>query len=407
MFEVINKQILAENIKRIDILAPDIASKALPGQFVKICPEESDESIPLTISDYDAVRGIITLIFQEDGRTTGKLGSLPIGESVFSILGPLGKAADIEKKGRVVCVATGIGTAQILPICRALKKAGNKVVGIIGAKTKSKLMLEAQLRIACDKIFITTEDGSYVRRGLATEALKEVIGKEKIDLVYAIGNPQMMEAVCSITKKQKIKTLVQLKPIMVDCVGMCGSCRVKVGGKTVMACTDGPEFDGHKVDFKNTIIIMTSNVGARLISHGKSLGFLVQEDIQRDYINIKETLTEEMKKAFNPEFLNRIDDVIVFHPLGKEQIKSIAKIQLASLRARLAEKGYKLTLSAAAMDKLADAGFDPVFGARPLKRAIQVQVENPLAHQLLAGELIPESTIRIDADDSGLFVVSN
>ncbi|MBU0467776.1 MAG: sulfide/dihydroorotate dehydrogenase-like FAD/NAD-binding protein [Candidatus Omnitrophica bacterium] len=251
MFEIINKQIIAEDIKRIDISAPNIASKVLPGQFVKICPEEGDESIPLTVSDYDAAKGIITLIFQEVGSTTGKLGSLPIGEAVFSILGPLGKAANIEKIGRVICVATGIGAAQILPICRALQKEGNKVVGIIGAKTKSKLMLEAQMRIACNKIFITTEDGSYVRRGLATEALKEVIGKEKINLVYAIGNPEMMETVCSITKKEKIRTLVQLKPIMVDCVGMCGSCRVKVGGKTVMACTDGPEFDGHKVDFKD------------------------------------------------------------------------------------------------------------------------------------------------------------
>ena len=159
--------------------------------------------------------------------------------------------------------------------------------------------------------------------------------------------------------------------------------------------TDG---QGRTVDFKNTVVIMTSNLGSDIIQdkHNES-----------QYDDMKASVMSVVGQHFRPEFINRVDDIVVFHPLGKEQIKSIAKIQLASLRARLAEKGYKLTLSAAAMDKLADAGFDPVFGARPLKRAIQVQVENPLAHQLLAGELIPESTIRIDADDSGLFVVSN
>ncbi|MCH2192472.1 MAG: AAA family ATPase, partial [Gammaproteobacteria bacterium] len=158
--------------------------------------------------------------------------------------------------------------------------------------------------------------------------------------------------------------------------------------------TDG---QGRTVDFKNTVVIMTSNLGSDIIQdkHNES-----------QYDDMKASVMSVVGQHFRPEFINRVDDIVVFHPLGKEQIKSIAKIQLASLRARLAEKGYKLTLSAAAMDKLADAGFDPVFGARPLKRAIQVQVENPLAQQLLAGELLPESTIRIDADESGLFVVS-
>ena len=159
--------------------------------------------------------------------------------------------------------------------------------------------------------------------------------------------------------------------------------------------TDG---QGRTVDFKNTVVIMTSNLGSDIIQdkHNES-----------QYDDMKASVMNVVGQHFRPEFINRVDDIVVFHPLGKEQIKSIAKIQLASLRARLAEKGYKLSLSAAAMDKLADAGFDPVFGARPLKRAIQVQVENPLAQQLLAGELLPESTIRIDADESGLFVVSS
>lgn len=249
MFEIINKQILAEDVKRIDILAPNIARKVQPGQFVSICPEEGDERIPLTVVESDAKKGTITVIFQEKGSTTGKLGSLPIHDSVFAIVGPLGIPSKVEKLGTVVCIATGVGTAQILPICRAFRKAGNKVIGIIGAKSKQTLMLEAQMRLSCSKIHITTNDGTYERRGQATDVLKELLAKKEVDMVYAIGSLEMMRTVCALTKTKKIATRVQLNPVMVDCMGMCGSCRVKIAGKIVLACMEGPEFDGHKVDF--------------------------------------------------------------------------------------------------------------------------------------------------------------
>jgi ferredoxin/flavodoxin---NADP+ reductase len=201
-------------------------------------------------------------------------------------LGPLGRPARIEKKEAVICIATGMGIAQILPVCRAFKNTGTKVVGIIGAKTKRALMLEPQMRLACSKIFIATDDGSYERRGLATDILKEFIEKQDAGnaategspkdlrclLVYAIGSVEMMRTVCRMTKERGIKTLVKLNPVMVDCMGMCGSCRVKVGGKMVLACVEGPEFDGHKVDFNDLDIRMNAykepeGWGSRQLKH--------------------------------------------------------------------------------------------------------------------------------------------
>jgi len=258
MFKIINKQILAENIKRIDISAPNIASKVQPGQFVSVGPEENDEHIPLTVTSCDPQRGHISLIFPELGHTTRKLGALPINEHIFSILGPLGRPATIEKKGVVVCIANGIGITQILPVCRAFKDKGNKVIGVIGAKTKRGLMLESQMRLACNKILIATDDGSCEHRGLATDVLQGFLDKNKADLVYAIGSVEMMRTVSVMTKEKRIRTLVKLNPVMADCMGMCGSCRVKVGEKTVLACVEGPEFDGHKVDFHDLDIRMNA-----------------------------------------------------------------------------------------------------------------------------------------------------
>lgn len=249
MFIITNKQILSADIKRLTVLAPNIAKKVKPGQFVRVSPEEGDESIPLTVIEQDKQKGTITLVFQEVGETTGKLGSLPINESIYSIVGPLGNPALIEKKGTVVCIATGIGVAKILPICRAYHDVGNKVIGIIGAKTKKALMLEAQMRVICSKLFIATNDGTYERRGLASDIFKEVVAKQEVNLVYAVGSLEMMKAVSEITKVKNISTRVHLNSIMVDCVGMCGACRVKIAGKEVCSCTEGPEFDGHKVDF--------------------------------------------------------------------------------------------------------------------------------------------------------------
>jgi len=260
-FKILNKLLLANQVKRLDIEAPNIAKKAQPGQFVGVCPDEGDERVPLTIIEADPSRGFISIIFYEAGETTKKLGAKTLSESIFSVLGPLGVPANIKKQGVVTCVATGIGAAQILPIARAYKKAGNKVIGIIGAKTKQSLMVEAQMRLVCNKIFVTTNDGTYERKGLATDMLQNLIDKEDVNLVYAIGSIDMMRAVCDMTRKKKIRTRVQLNPVMVDCMGMCGSCRVKVGGKIILACTDGPEFDGHKVDFDDFEIRMNAFEG--------------------------------------------------------------------------------------------------------------------------------------------------
>ena len=256
MTKIINKQLLAPGIKRLDVLAEAIASQVQPGQFVMVASDERSERVPLAVVDSDSRKGTISLIFPEDSPSLVRLGALPINESLFYVLGPLGIPAKIEKVGTVVCIATGMEVAPILPMCRAFKKAGNKVVGIIGAKTKKSLVLEAQMRLSCNKLLVTTNDGSYIRKGLATDALKEVLNQEDVNLVYAIGSAEMMQSVAKMTKEKGIKILVRVNPTMVDGTGQCGSCRVKVAGQTVLACVDGPEFDGHLVDYQDLSIRM-------------------------------------------------------------------------------------------------------------------------------------------------------
>lgn len=257
-FEIVNRQILSPDIRRLEIRAPMIAAKVKAGQFVRVCAEEGDNPVSLTVVDMDAGRGVITLIVHESSPSARKLGEMPINEMVYSILGPLGEAGRVEKFGTIVCVATGQGIARILPAARALKKAGNKLIGIIGARTKKELFLEAQMRLACHKFFVTTNDGSYERRGLATDLFRKLITEEKVDRVYASGSVDMMETVCGITRESGIATRVMIYPVMVDCAGMCGSCRIRVGGKTVLGCVDGPEFNGHHVDFQDLKIRMNA-----------------------------------------------------------------------------------------------------------------------------------------------------
>lgn len=251
MFKIANKQILAKNVKRLDVKAPLIAARVLPGQFVMIITSEGGKWIPMAVAESEPMRGLITFIFQEVGPATIELGAMTIGEEIFSIIGPLGQPAVIEKSGVIVCLATGVGTAHILPICKALKKAGNKVIGIIGAKTKSSLTLEPQMRISCNRLLITTEDGTYERRGLASEMLKDILSTEVVRKVYTVGSVDMMQAVCRLTKDKSIKTYVQLQPAMSCGIGNCGSCRVRVEGKVVLACVSGPLFDGHNVNFEH------------------------------------------------------------------------------------------------------------------------------------------------------------
>jgi ferredoxin--NADP+ reductase len=258
MYKIIHKQVIAQDIKKIDIAAPLIAARALPGQFVMVTPVSGEHNIPMTIVDSDERRSVISLLVHEVGSATRKLGDLSIGESLYQMVGPLGRGAQMDKYGLVICVATGVGAAQILPICRGLKKKGNKVIGIIGAKSKKVLMLESQMRVVCDEIYITTNDGSYERRGLATGLLKELLNKYTVNRVYAIGSVEMMHAAALMTKEKGIPLRVTLNPYMVNGLGLCGSCRVKIDGNFSLACVDGPEFDGHQVDYQDLSLRMNA-----------------------------------------------------------------------------------------------------------------------------------------------------
>ena len=249
MFKILDVKGLSKEIKSMVVSAPEIAKKAKPGQFIVLRMDETGERIPLTINDFDPKTGSITIIFQEVGKTTKKLGMLEKGDFLIDVAGPLGHPGRVEKIGTVVCIGGGVGVAVIYPEARALKEIGNTVISIIGARGRDMIILEDQMRKISDELFITTDDGSYGRRGVVTDTLKEILTKKKVDLVIAIGPIIMMKFVCLMTKQFNISTIVNLNPIMVDATGMCGSCRVTVGNEVKFACVDGPEFDGHLVDF--------------------------------------------------------------------------------------------------------------------------------------------------------------
>ena len=250
-FKVISIEELAPNIKRIVVHAPLIASKAQAGQFVILRVDEYGERFPLTLVDWKPAEGLITLIFQEVGVSTKKLGSLKAGDCIMDVIGPLGNPTEIKNYGTVAVIGGGVGTALIYPWIRALKSCGNRVITILGARTESLLLLEDDLRAVSDEIHISTDDGSKGIKGFTSDVLKNLISEGKrFDLVMAAGPVPMMRAVAEVTRPYKIKTIVSLNPIMVDGTGMCGACRVKVGGEIKFACVDGPEFDAHKVDFR-------------------------------------------------------------------------------------------------------------------------------------------------------------
>ncbi len=240
------RELVAQSIKLMKVEAPIIARGALPGQFIVLRIDETGERIPLTIADSDGKAGTITLVFQEVGTTTMRLGALSVGDSIRDIAGPLGNPAEIKKFGRVICVGGGVGTAVLYPEVKALKAAGNQVVSIIGGRTKELVILEEEIRKASTELHIVTDDGSHGKKGLVTDVLKELL---PADLVVAIGPVPMMRAVAEMTRPLGVKTVVSLNPIMIDGTGMCGGCRVSVGGATKFVCVDGPEFDAHQVDF--------------------------------------------------------------------------------------------------------------------------------------------------------------
>jgi ferredoxin--NADP+ reductase len=250
MFNIVQrKEMAGGTIVLNEIEAPLIAKKAKPGQFVILKANENGERIPLTMADANPEKGTITIIYMVVGKSTALFKSLNVGESYQDVIGPLGKPTHLEKLGTVVCVGGGTGIAVLHPITRGLKAIGNNVISIIGARSKDILILEDEMKAASHKLHVCTDDGSYGHHGFVTEVLKQVLEKEDVKLVVAIGPVPMMKFVSKITKDFHVPTMVSLNPIMVDGTGMCGGCRVSVGGETKFACVDGPEFDGHKVDF--------------------------------------------------------------------------------------------------------------------------------------------------------------
>ncbi|MGA9680662.1 MAG: sulfide/dihydroorotate dehydrogenase-like FAD/NAD-binding protein [Candidatus Sulfotelmatobacter sp.] len=250
MFKIIHAQFIAPGIKRFVLEAPRIARKQKPGQFVILRIYEEGERIPVTIENSDPERGTISIVVQSAGKTTHLLNSLNTGDQILDVVGPLGKPSEIEKFGTVVVVGGGVGTAMAYPSAAAFKRAGNRVISIVGARTKELVILEQELREVSDAVMITTDDGSYADKGFVTDKLRQLIQNgTRIDLVLAIGPIVMMRAVAELTRKENIRTVVSLNPIMIDGTGMCGGCRVLIDNKSEFACVDGPEFDAHKVNF--------------------------------------------------------------------------------------------------------------------------------------------------------------
>jgi len=250
MYKIVKKEKLHEVIYSIWIEAPEVASSIQPGQFIILMITVKGERVPLTVADFNREKGLIRIVFQIVGKTSEELSTLEKGDKLFSFIGPLGKKTEIENCGKVITVGGGTGIACIHPITRALKEVGNEVISIIGARNKELIIMEEEIRKVSSELIVTTDDGSYGRKGFVTQVLKEFLDKDKsINKVWTIGPPIMMKVTCETTKPYSVDTIVSLNSIMVDGTGMCGSCRVTIGGESKFVCTDGPEFDGQLVDW--------------------------------------------------------------------------------------------------------------------------------------------------------------
>ena len=249
MNKIVSKEHFSANVVKLVVEAPLIAASRRPGHFVIVRCGDKGERIPLTIADSDTKNGTITLVIQAIGDSSKKISALEPGEYLTDVVGPLGRATDIEHFGTVVCCGGGVGVAPLLPIIKAMKQAGNRVVSVLAARTKELIILEEQVREYSDEVIIMTDDGSYGNKGLVTNGVEMIINREKVDKVVTIGPAIMMKFVSLLTKKYEVPTIASLNTIMVDGTGMCGACRVTVGGKTKFVCVDGPEFDAHQVDF--------------------------------------------------------------------------------------------------------------------------------------------------------------
>ena len=287
MNRIIEKSQFSENVFRFVVEAPLIARARKAGHFVIVRTDPHGERMPLTIAEADPEKGYITLVVQRVGVSSDKLCALKSGDMLADVVGPLGKATHIEKFGTVVCAGGGVGTAPMLPIVQALHKAGNKVIAVIAGRSKELVILEKEMRESADEVIVMTDDGSYGRKGLITEGVEEVIKREKVDKCFAIGPAIMMKFVCLLTKKYDIPTDVSLNTIMVDGTGMCGACRISIGGVTKFVCVDGPEFDGHQVDFDEML--------------GRMKAFKEEETYARAHEDLTHTLPEEPCRAQKAE----------------------------------------------------------------------------------------------------------
>ncbi len=249
MYQIVSREDLAPRIHLFRVAAPFVARKARAGQFIILRIDEQGERVPLTIADYDREAGTVTVVVMEVGKTSAKLATLRAGDALQTVTGPLGVPTEVEKFGTVCCVGGGFGTATIFPIARAMKDAGNRVISIIGFRSVELKFWEEKMRSVSDEVIVTTDDGSYGRKGLVTEPLKELCEADRIDRTVAIGPIPMMKFVSRTTEPFKVPTFVSLNPVMVDGTGMCGACRVSVGGVTRFVCVDGPDFDGHQVNW--------------------------------------------------------------------------------------------------------------------------------------------------------------
>ncbi len=250
MYKIVKKSVLSKDIKLLGVEAPDVVYNAKAGNFFVIIPDEKGERIPLTIYDWDKEKGILYMVFQEVGLSTFKLGRMNEGDYVYAVAGPFGRHFHSEKYGNAAVIGGGVGVPAIYPIARQLRNDGNHVTSIIGYRTKEFVVLEEEMKTVSDEVIVATNDGSHGQKGLVTDVLKNLIeSPKKPDIVVAVGPVVMMKAVSELTRNYGIKTIVSLNAMMVDATGMCGGCRVSIGGETKFACVDGPDFDGHKVDF--------------------------------------------------------------------------------------------------------------------------------------------------------------
>lgn len=258
MYKIVDKEYFSKNVIKLVVEAPRIAKSRRAGHFVIVRVGEKGERIPLTIAESDIEKGTITLVVQAVGRSSSKLVSLEVGDHITDLVGPLGKATYIEKVGTVVCAGGGVGVAPLLPIVEAMHKAGNRVIVVLAARTKELVILEEQMRKVSDEVIIMTDDGSYGEKGLVTNGIEAVINREKVDMCVTVGPAIMMKFVSLLTEKYDIPCVASLNTIMVDGTGMCGACRVTVGGEVKFVCVDGPEFDAHKVDFDEMLMRLSS-----------------------------------------------------------------------------------------------------------------------------------------------------